>query len=670
MTSPRLVTLLALIALPLVSLLAQDPPIEWGEIPVEHLTMKSFPPDTNAAALILCDYGETTLNDQLNLVFAHHMRIKIFSERAYDRWGSFAITLYEMADGETLNDLEGVTYVIGADGHVEAHEIDDDMIFKEKVTGDLYRYRFSFPTLSPGCVVEFRYQIESENWYQIRDWEFQHDEPALWSEYRLRHPRAIGYAGVLRSPIPLDINEQQEVNQIFSGRAESYLGTRMTMCYQRRWVLKNARAMRDEPNTINLDDFRARLDLQLSGYTLPGVGVRQVLQDWPTVINGLLDGNYYGKRIDVGGDVKKLVDRITTGMTSPLDKMKTVYKWVATNLVWDGQVGLSSKRDMDEVLDSKRGATTDLALLLVSMLRAASIQSDPVLLSTRSHGAITDVYPLISQFNFVVTRALIGSNQYFLDATDPLRPYDLLPEEVLDVRGLVLKRGPVQWVTISSAKRYHVAGAATIDVHSDGSIRGVLQCLYRDYAGFHIREQLKKEEPLDLAKSLYEANALGFAVDSVTIFGQDSVESPVTIMTYISAQDYGQSSGSYLYLNPHFLFRYTENPYKSPTRQFPVNYGHGYLLNGVVTITLPAGFSIKEGVGPRGYRIAANEVSFVRLAESDSSRFQMKTRFEIKSSEISASLYESLRELYASMVAAQSELIVIDQSTAAGGDRQ
>lgn len=666
MTSSQLSSLLAMMILPTLLLLAQDPPLEWGEIPQEHLLMKSFAPDTNAAALILCDYGETTLNNELNLVFRRHRRVKIFSERAYDRWGSHSVSLFESDGGETLTEIEGVTYVIDADGEIEEHELDDDMIFKENVTGDRYRYRFAFPALAPGCIVEFQYEIESENIGRIRDWDFQYDEPALWSEYRLRHPRVIGYAGVTQGPIRLDIADQQEVTQVFTGAAVGYLGENMVTCYQRRWVLANAPALRDEPYVTNLDDYRVHLDLQLSGYALPGLGVLQVLQDWPTVINEYLENPYYGKRIDPGGEVKTLVDRITAGESSPGEKMKAIYAWVASTVVWDSDADRTSKRSMDEVIESKQGGSTDIALLLVSMLRAASIQSDPVLLSTRSNGAITDVYPLVSQFNYILTRAVIGSRHYFLDPTDPLRPYDLLPQKVLDVRGLVLRKGAVEWVTISSPKRYQVAGNATVEIADDGSLAGVLHCSYRDYAGLWIRDRLKDEQPKDLAKSLYDADALGFNVDSVTITGQDNISSPVSITSHISSQEYGQSAGSFLYVNPHFLFRSLENPFKSPTRQFPVNYGYGALIDATVTITLPSGWTIKERVGPRGYRLPGNDVSFSRLVESDGSRFQMKTRFERKSSEIPVVLYGPLRELYAAIVAAQAELIVIDQSMASG----
>ena len=58
--------------------------IEWGEIPMEDLQMISFPEDSNASALVLCDFGESVFNNDLNIVFTRHLRIKIFNPTGYE----------------------------------------------------------------------------------------------------------------------------------------------------------------------------------------------------------------------------------------------------------------------------------------------------------------------------------------------------------------------------------------------------------------------------------------------------------------------------------------------------------------------------------------------------------------------------------------------------------
>ena len=132
-----------------ISVFAQNAPIEWGEIPKADLEMKTFPQDSNASAVILCDYGESKFDNDLNLVFYRHLRVKILTEKGFD-WATHSVTIASKDDAELIDDIEGVTYSLDANGDIVKNELDDDEIFKEKVTDKWTRYRFTLPGLKPG----------------------------------------------------------------------------------------------------------------------------------------------------------------------------------------------------------------------------------------------------------------------------------------------------------------------------------------------------------------------------------------------------------------------------------------------------------------------------------------------------------------------------------------
>ena len=62
----------------------KKPPIKWGDIPQEHLEMDHYAPDTNAAVVILADYGDVYFEGDGEMVFERHRRIKILTEAGYD----------------------------------------------------------------------------------------------------------------------------------------------------------------------------------------------------------------------------------------------------------------------------------------------------------------------------------------------------------------------------------------------------------------------------------------------------------------------------------------------------------------------------------------------------------------------------------------------------------
>ena len=74
------------------------PPIKWGDIPQEHLEMDHYAPDSNAAVVILADYGDVYVEADGAVVFERHRRIKILTEAGYDG-GTVSIPYY--ADKKT-----------------------------------------------------------------------------------------------------------------------------------------------------------------------------------------------------------------------------------------------------------------------------------------------------------------------------------------------------------------------------------------------------------------------------------------------------------------------------------------------------------------------------------------------------------------------------------------
>ncbi|MGA9292499.1 MAG: DUF3857 domain-containing protein [Ignavibacteriaceae bacterium] len=176
-------------------LYSQEPPIKWGEIPQVDLEMKSYPKDTNATAVILCDYGESDIDDDFNIIFDRILRVKILNRNGY-KWGTLSIVLNTKDHLEDISNIEGVTYNLDDNGKIAATELDNDDIFEEKIDDDHTGYKFTLPNLKPGCIIEVKYKIISRSIYFIQSWTFQHDEPVEWSEYRVFFPPNIVYDGI------------------------------------------------------------------------------------------------------------------------------------------------------------------------------------------------------------------------------------------------------------------------------------------------------------------------------------------------------------------------------------------------------------------------------------------------------------------------------------------
>ena len=143
---PRIVLLMALVAPPL--LLAQDK-IKWGEVARADLEMKTFPPDTNATAVILSDIGEVSFDNRFEMIFKRHRRIKLLSRAAFEKWGDVVITYYARENGQRVTDLDGQTFNLAANGSIRKEKLDKKSIFDENVDGTYRRMRLTLRRWNP-----------------------------------------------------------------------------------------------------------------------------------------------------------------------------------------------------------------------------------------------------------------------------------------------------------------------------------------------------------------------------------------------------------------------------------------------------------------------------------------------------------------------------------------
>jgi len=646
--------------------LAQDPPVEFGEIPAEDLRMTVCPIDSTADAFILADYGQAYINDDVGVDYERILRVKIFRKSAFDAWGTHVIGLYTRNSYAHLRKLEGATYSLGSDGSVVRTELSDDGIFKEKADAEITRFRLTMPALTPGCIIEFRYRVRYND-ASMPDWRFQHDVPCRWSEYRVTYPKQMMFAIVTTTFIPFTIDLHTETTRRYGGETAMFIGSGgdLAKCQFYRLAMANLPALKEEPYVTSIEDYVPRVQIQLAAYARPdGGGVEKVMRTWDKVVEELLDRKDFGKLLKPDGTLRDLSAKIAGPFATKAGKMKALYDYVRSSVVWNGKYRFLSTEDPDDVLSAKRGTSADVNFLLMALLRAADIETYPVLVSTRSNGKIVDVYSLVDQFNHVIAQATVDGTVYYLDATDADRPLTMLPEELLNVRGLIFKEGPVQWVTLTSPLRATHRAQATVTLNAAGEISGSLQSMDEQYSALNRRHAMKDKKPLEFARTTFDAAATGLTIDSAWIAGQDSIEMPLRIDARITPSPYAQANGDMLYVNPSVIDRLTENPFKRQTRSFPVDMAYGRSSTTVSVITAPEGFEVKDIPTAVIARVGASDAAYSRMSTQDGNTVTTIERTAINVPEFQPKAYASLKEFYDKIVSSDASLIVLKRKPA------
>jgi len=339
-----------------------------------------------------------------------------------------------------------------------------------------------------------------------------------------------------------------------------------------------------------MDDHKNSVFLQLSGYILYSVLPKKIADTWPLFANDLLDDGRFGGRIDNTRHIRKQTEQIVSGLTAPEEKIKSIYDWTRMSIVSSNDRRILADQDVDDVLQTQKGTHAETSFLLLSLLRAAGIEADPVILSTRDRIKVQEKFPIFSEFNDVIVRARIDSQTYYLDATDPLRPMDLLPPEVLNERGLVVKKDAPEWVTLKTVKNHNDSLFTAITLHENGGYGLFCENVYCDYGGLEMRHKLEESNPSAIVKDFFPISAAETTVDSVRIIGMENVSDPLKIDAWASFAGIEAAQPDLLSFNPHIFERMVRNPFQSSKRKFPIDYSYERRQRFIVDIAPPENY--------------------------------------------------------------------------------
>ncbi len=662
-----------LVALATISLVAQaqKAPIKYGDIPMNDLKMSRYEKDTAAAGVVLMDYGESRMDyDHSNgfmVRFDRIRRIKIFKKDAYS-FAEFNIPIYHNNErSEKITSLKAVSYNLEGGKMVET-KMKSEGTFNEKINDNWNQVKFTLPNVKEGTILEIAYTIYSEFIFNFQDWEFQSTIPTIWSEYRAHIPEYFEYQKTMIGYIQPTIAEVKQASDVIqfttkettTGRLAQTTFDSDQLGFMRndfRWVAQDVPAFKAEPRMNNTVDYISKINFELIFQQLPGGKERNYMGTWEGLNKEFLENARFGWEIAGAGFLKDITNSEIAGITEVGDKVGKIFNYVKTNVEWNGNYRLYITENLKKVVNDKKGSSADINLLLVSMLMKAGIAADPVLISTRNHGFIRKQVPSSNQFNYVICAVTLGDKVVFLDATDRSLPMNVLPERCLNGEGLIISEKFSRWIPITPSFKSRTISNFELALSDNGEMAGNVLISRDGYDAQKMRaEYLKKGEETyvnELASSrqweLQKSKFENTKELSQTVKESYEVKIPEQI----------QQSGNVMYLNPFVSGRLEENPFKSETRTYPVDFGSPTEQLIMGKFQIPQGYVVEELPKPKVFMLPKAGAKYVYNLSQVGDKIQFTSQLNINQSIFTVEEYNSLREFYNQVVAKQNEQIVI-----------
>lgn len=613
----------------------------------KDLTTNEFAIDSTANALVLYEYGNSYFDQtDFHLITEYKKKIKILKKEGFDQ-ANVEIYLYRNDNGiELVNDISATTYS-KVNGKVQVTKLKKDRIYSEKYNENFKLVKFTLPSLTVGSVITYSYKLDTPFLFNFHDWYFQEEIPKLYSEYRTKIPANYEYSIKLRGYQELDVNESEIARECVTE------GLATADCTEARYVMKDIPAFVEEEYMTTKKNYLSKIEYELKAVqSFSGVKT-EYTKTWKTVDKDIWKNRKLGKELRKTSVLKNILPLSIVEEPNSLEKAKQIYRFVQEQYTWNSDNLHFDKVSIKNLVNEKTGNISEINGLLYALLKTNGIEAYPVLSSTRNNGVPTKLFPVLSEFNYLLVNVSVDGQEYLLDASEKYLLFGQIPFRCLNQYGrkLDVKKGS-EWIPIQVGKPSRVLYGVELILDENGHLSGILKS---NYSGYHALR--KKRNHADLTDDFLDENE-EIKVQSYTV-DDDGKESgafrEIIDVEYEDVADDVQTC----YLDPFLLKFFTKNPFQLQRRSYPIDFGYKDTFVYYFTLELPDTYEVVEH--PENIRMQLpNKKGELKLMSSVmGNKLRLNFALSFKEAIYEKGYYEALKQLMEQTVRVQTKSLIV-----------
>ena len=617
----------------------------------QEAEMTSYANDPEANALVLFESGSVQFVDEVDGIYTKtdfYKKIKIFNSEGY-KYATFKIPLYKNSrHTESVLNIKALTH----NGTVRV-ELDKAQIFDDKVTENWSEVKFTLPAITDSSVVEVFYTVKSPFFFNLTGWQFQSDIPKLQSKFKALIPGNFTYNRSLIGSLKLATNSSQIKKRCFNvtGYAQP------SDCEDLVYEMKDIPAFVEEKYMTSDKNFKSKIKFELEKTTWFNGVIQNYTTTWDAVDKELKYDKNIGRQFKKSDVVESLIPSEIREIKDELERAKATFYFIQKYFSWNEKYSIFKNVNIKEAVSEKVGNVSEINISLTNALIATKLNAEIVMISTRENGFPTRLYPVMSDFNYIISKVKINDKTYFLDATDKLVSFGILPFRCLNSYGRAIDfQNPSDWIDIIPENPSKNDLLGILKLQENGIITGKIKKLTTLYEAKERREEVT---PLsnDAIISKFENNFKNIKVISYKNENLKDIDKPLIEYFEISVEN-GDINGMH-YLNPFFENSKMSNPFKQEDRLYPVDFGYTQSNTILFSLELPPNFKVVSAPESQSLSLEQNAGNFTVKSAIESFKVTVKSTFTINKSLFYNNEYASLKELYKQTIAIYNTPLVL-----------
>ena len=664
----KITTLLAVFITFLTTVQAQKQ--ELGNVSIEELKEKTHPKDSSAVAAFIFKKGKTSFaynqNEGFSIVTEVEMKIKFYKKEGYE-WANISLPVYIGGNSkETVTFSKAVTYNL-INGQIEKTKAKSENEFSEQKNKYWGIRKITMPNVKEGSIIELKYSVYSPYISNFPEWKFQKTIPVNFSEYTTDIPEYFIY-NVHRKGALFPIETKEKLSKMIRlderyssvNRQVGYLHDVENVNYMDNrtvYKLENIPAISEESYVNNMDNYTPSVILEHSGTQFPQKAYVGYSSTWEDVSKNIYENDDFGSQLDKNNYFEEALKNLLQGLTSNEDKINAIFNFVKSRMTWNKYFSYACDAGVKKAYQDMTGNTADINLMLVSMLRYANLESNPVLVSTRANGIA--LYPSRSAFNTVIASVVLDDKIVLLDATSKNAFPNILPLRDLNWFGRIIRKdGTSDMVNLmpESASQDVVNIIATLD--SSGQVTGKLREQYLDYDALRFRENYAGLAKDAIVEKIEKKHS-GLEIENYELINDIDTDESVIEKYSFRNGNASEIVSDKIYISPLLQLESSENPFKQELREFPIDFSFPNKEKYMISLTIPDGYQVESM--PKSIAIAMDKGygNFSFTSSNTNNQLQINVVLNINTSIIPAEDYGTLKEFYKLITEKETEKIVI-----------